>query len=86
MFSSQFMLGSIFCQKYPAGRRFIYIFGDFSWEGGGTLPQNSYKPSPGPMRSYSVEEKYISSAVSEILLYRQKDILLPCYKDDYTNK
>ena len=26
-------------------RNFIFIFCDFSWEGDGTLPQNSYKPS-----------------------------------------
>ena len=24
---------------------FLFIFGDFSWEGGDTLPQNCYKPS-----------------------------------------
>jgi hypothetical protein len=42
------------------------IFFDFSWEGGGTLPKNNYKPSriPGPMRIYPVKENPIGSAVS----------------------
>ncbi len=57
------------------------IFCDFSWEGGGTLPQNSQKNFPGPMRSYSVKENPIGSAVSEILWQRQTDILLLYYKD-----
>ena len=55
-------------------------FCDFSWKGGGTIPQISYKPS----RSYPVKESPIGSAVSEILRYtqtdRQTDILLLYYK------
>ena len=48
----------------------IWCLWDFSWEGG-TLPQNSYKPFPGPMRSFPVRENPIGSAVNEILRYRQ---------------
>ncbi len=43
-------------------RKFFFsIFCDFSLEDGGTLLQNSYKPSPGPMRSYPVKENPIGS-------------------------
>ena len=33
------------CQKYPLGGIFYFIFEYFSWEGGGTVHQNSYKPA-----------------------------------------
>ena len=46
---------------------------DFFWEGGGILPQNSYKTCPGSMRNYNVKENCIGSAVSEILWYWQTD-------------
>ena len=57
--------------------------GDFSGEGGGNLPNsNSFKPSPGPLRSYiAVKENHICSAFSEILRYRHTKILLLYYKD-----
>ena len=41
------------------------IRGDFSCEGSGTLPQNSYKL--GPIRNYPVKESHIGSTVSKIL-------------------
>ena len=41
--------------------------GDFSGEGGGTLPQNTF---PGrPMRSYHEQRNHIGSVFSESLLY-----------------
>ena len=47
-------------------------------------------PSPNtylePMRSYIVKENHIGSAVSEILWYRQTDILILLYKDYLLNK
>ena len=46
----------------------ISIYCDFSWEGGVTIPQNSYKPSWDP-----VKENSIGSAVSEILRYKHTD-------------
>ena len=47
----------------------------FSWEGGGTIPQNSYKPS----KTYE-KKNYIGSAVSEILRYTQTNIIFLYYK------
>ena len=46
--------------------------GVFSLDVGGTLSQNSFKTFPGPIRSFTVKENYIGSAVSEIPRYRQK--------------
>ena len=55
------------------------FFCDFSWEGGGTLPQNSYKATL-LRRTRSV------AAVSEILRYKHADkqtiIVLLYYKDE----
>ena len=44
----------------------IFSWSDFSLEDVGTLPKNSYNPSPGPMRSYIVKENHIGSPVSEM--------------------
>ena len=61
----------------------IFSWGDFSLEGCGTLPQNSYKPSQDLYEV--VKESHIGSAISEILRDRQTDketqILLHLYKD-----
>ncbi len=38
------------------------------------------KTIPGPIRSFTVKEKHIGSADSEILRYKQTDILLLSYK------
>ena len=60
------------------------FFGDFSWESGGTLPPNSYKPFQ-VLWNYPVKDNTIGSTVSEILRYtqtdRQADIQLHQYKD-----
>ncbi len=40
--------------------------GNFSWEDGGSLPENL-------SRSYNGKQNHIRSVVSEILLYRQTD-------------
>ena len=45
--------------------REIFSRGDFSWEYGGTLPQNSYKSS-GPLKWYPEKENHIGSAVIRI--------------------
>ena len=45
---------------------------------GGTLSQNSYKS----LNDYTVTENHISSTVSEILRYRQPNILLLSHKND----
>ena len=47
----------------------IFSRGDFSWKVIGTLPKNSYILEI--MRSYTVKENPINSAVSKILWYRQ---------------
>ena len=39
----------------------------FSWEGGDTLPENSYKPSLDLYKAYK-KENHLGLAVSEILL------------------
>ena len=53
-------------RKY-VGRDSLF-YGSFSWEGAGTLPKNSYKPS-----RKLVKEKDIGSAVEKILHYTQTD-------------
>ena len=45
--------------------------GDFFWEGGDNLLPNSYKPSPWPIRIFTVKENHIGTEVSEILNYAQ---------------
>ena len=52
-------------KKFGGG---FFSKGDFSWEGGGTLPQ-----------SYTVKENPISSAVSEILWHGQTNRQTFCY-------
>ena len=84
MFFLYFKYVIIFCVAFKSLSNFFYIF-FLSREGGGTLPQNSYKPFLGSMRSYPVRNNPIVSAVCEILRYkhtnRQTNILLLYYKD-----
>ena len=47
--------------------------GDFSWEGGVTLLQNSYINLLRPYAKLHLKEKYIGPAVSEIFRYTKRD-------------
>ena len=56
---------------------YFFIRGDFFLKLGGTLSKNSSKPSlDRPISSFTVKKNHIYSAVSEILCYRQKSLLL----------
>ena len=58
-------------EKKNLGGGVFFIF----WGVGGVPPPKKIVINlPGPMRSYPVKENHISSAVSEILRYRQKKL------------
>ena len=76
LFCSSLCITSLCCVKVSQIFKSVSIF-YCSWECCGTLPQNL----PGTYGSYPVLENLLGSAVSEILWYRQTNILLLYYKD-----
>ena len=74
MFSFEVLLRSAVYKKCPLGcALYFFDFWRLLWEGVSTLPPKDLT-FPGPMRSYTVKENHIGSAVSEILRYRQKKL------------
>ena len=48
--------------------RGFYSRDDFSWDGDGTLPHNTYKPSQEHISNFIVKKNHIGLTVSEICL------------------
>ena len=62
------------CVQVSIGKKNL-IFCDFSWEGGGTLPQIVIN-LPGTYEKLSCKGKLEGSAVREVLRYKQTDIVV----------